>query len=59
MIVSNKIEAFAVGHIWPDCFYISHVRSKIKGGCTNIISKLVDSWWDKQKLKFFPISFYF
>jgi cytidine deaminase len=54
MIINGKIEAFAVGHVWPDCFYISHVRSKIKGGCTNIISKLIDSWWDKQKLKFLP-----
>lgn len=54
MIVNNKIEAFTVGHVWPDCFYISHVRSKIKGGCTNIVSKLIESWWDKQNLKFFP-----
>ena len=54
MLVNNKIEAFAVGHVWPDCFYISHVRSNIKGGCTNIISKLINSYWDKQNLKFLP-----
>ena len=54
MIVNNKIEAFTVGYVWPDCFYISNVRSNIKGGCTNIISKLIDSWWDKENLKFFP-----
>jgi len=53
MIIDNKIEAFAIGFTWPDCFYISRVRSNIKGGCTNIISKLIDSWWDKQNLKFF------
>jgi cytidine deaminase len=54
MIVDNKIEAFTVGYTWPDCFYISNVRSNIKGGCTNIISKLIDSWWDKKNLKFLP-----
>ena len=49
---NNQVVAIAAGIIWQDSFYISHVRSNIKGGCTNIISKLLDSWWDNNKLQF-------
>lgn len=55
LIIDNKIEAFAVGITWPDCYYISHVRSNIKVGCSNVISKLIDSWWDKRKISFYSI----
>jgi hypothetical protein len=53
LLNNNEVVAISAGIIWPDCYYISHVRSNIKGGCTKIISKLIESWWDKDKLKFF------
>jgi hypothetical protein len=52
LIIDNEIKALAIGSIWPDCLYISHVRSNIKGGCTKVIDKLINSWWDNDKLKF-------
>jgi len=53
LLNNNEVVAFAAGIIWQDCFYISHVRSNIKGGCTSVISKLLNSWWNRDKLKFF------
>ena len=55
LLNNNEIVAIAAGIMWPDSFYISHVRSNIKGGCSSIISKLLDSWWDKDKLQFSAI----
>jgi hypothetical protein len=52
LLNNNEVVAIAAGIIWPDCFYISKVRSNIKGGCSSIISKLLESWWDKDKLQF-------
>ena len=54
LILDNEIKAIAIGSIWPDCLYISHVRSNIKGGCTKVIDKLLNSWWNNDKLKFIP-----
>jgi len=52
LILNNEIVATATGSLWPDCYYISLVRSNYKGGCTSVISKLLDSWWDNKNLKF-------
>jgi hypothetical protein len=54
LILDNEIKAIAIGSIWPDCLYISHVRSNIKGGCTKVIDKLLNSWWNNDKLQFIP-----
>lgn len=48
----ENIKGMAIGSTWPDCYYISHVRSNIKGGCTQIINKLVRSYWDQDRQKF-------
>ena len=55
LLNNNEVVAIAAGIIWTDCFYISKVRSNIKGGCSSIVSKLLESWWDKDKLQFFPV----
>jgi hypothetical protein len=48
----ENIKAMAICSTWPDCYYISHVRSNIKGGCTQVINKLVQSYWDQDRQKF-------
>ena len=60
LIVDNQIVAtLTSSDIFPDSHYIKLVRSKYKGGCTILVSKLLNSWWDSKNLKFLPInSFY-
>jgi hypothetical protein len=54
---NNEIKAMAIGHTWPDCYYISHVRSNLPGGgCNKVISKLLDFYWDNNELEFTQIN---
>ena len=54
MIINNKVQAFAIGRSYNEFtrMWISHVRSNMTGGCTKVINKLLDFWWDKEKLEF-------
>lgn len=57
-VIDNEVVAIAIG--WdisfgkPPYYYISHVRGskEHKGGCAKIIGKLLDYWWDDNKLEF-------
>jgi hypothetical protein len=50
-ILDNKIVAIAIG--WQlEYLFISHVRSSAPGGCTKVIDKLLNFWWNIQNLEF-------